>query len=137
MSLIEGAIHINRPVDEVFDFVADERNEPRYNRHMRSAVMVSAGPIAEGTRFRVEIVSWGRAHPMDVVFTRFERPRLLASSTHMAAMDVEGGLTFEPVAGGTRLSWAWETRLHGLFRLVTFSWRQPSAGVRSAPSGQA
>jgi hypothetical protein len=28
---IEGEIVINRPVDEVFDFVADETTEPRYN----------------------------------------------------------------------------------------------------------
>lgn len=30
---IQGAITIDRPVDEVFDFVADERNEPRYTPH--------------------------------------------------------------------------------------------------------
>jgi hypothetical protein len=28
---IEGEIVIDRPVEEVFDVVADERNEPRYN----------------------------------------------------------------------------------------------------------
>jgi hypothetical protein len=32
MAYINGEILINRPVQEVFDFVADERNEPRYNR---------------------------------------------------------------------------------------------------------
>ena len=40
MVLIEGEIVITRPVEEVFDFVADERNEPRYNPHMRRAVQV-------------------------------------------------------------------------------------------------
>src|SRR6266700_4799156 len=29
--VVQGDIVINRPVDEVFDFVADERNEPKYN----------------------------------------------------------------------------------------------------------
>jgi hypothetical protein len=28
---VQGDIVINRPIDEVFDFVADERNEPQYN----------------------------------------------------------------------------------------------------------
>ena len=32
---IKGQIVIDRPVEEVFDFVADERNEPRYNPRMR------------------------------------------------------------------------------------------------------
>ena len=31
MTHIEGEVIINRPVGEVFDVVADERNEPRYN----------------------------------------------------------------------------------------------------------
>ena len=31
MAHLDGQILIHRPVDEVFDFVADERNEPRYN----------------------------------------------------------------------------------------------------------
>jgi hypothetical protein len=31
MADINGEIIIHRPVEEVFDFVADERNEPRYN----------------------------------------------------------------------------------------------------------
>lgn len=37
MVRIEGEIVINRPVDEVFDFVADERNEPRYNPRLLRA----------------------------------------------------------------------------------------------------
>jgi hypothetical protein len=35
VSHIEGEIIVHRPVEEVFDFVADERNEPLYNRRMR------------------------------------------------------------------------------------------------------
>ena len=31
MAKIEGQILIGRPVEEVFDFVADSRNEPQYN----------------------------------------------------------------------------------------------------------
>jgi hypothetical protein len=34
---IGGEIFINRPVEEVFDFVADARNEPRYNPRMLSS----------------------------------------------------------------------------------------------------
>ena len=32
MTLITGEIVIERRVEEVFDFVSDECNEPRYNR---------------------------------------------------------------------------------------------------------
>jgi carbon monoxide dehydrogenase subunit G len=36
MRTVTGRIEIARPVEEVFDFVADERNEPRYNKQMLS-----------------------------------------------------------------------------------------------------
>jgi hypothetical protein len=36
MANIEGNILIGRPVEDVFDFVADSRNEPSYNPAMTS-----------------------------------------------------------------------------------------------------
>jgi hypothetical protein len=54
MARIEGDVVINRPVEEVFDFVADQRNEPRYNPRMLRAEKISPGPIGLGTRFRAE-----------------------------------------------------------------------------------
>ena len=108
MAHVEGEILVKRPAEEVFDFVADERHEPRFNPHMLTAEKVSDGLIAKGTRFRAEIDNLGRTVPMDIEFTAVERPRRLASSTHMTAMDVHGELTFDPVPEGTRLRWSWE-----------------------------
>jgi hypothetical protein len=34
MARVSGEIRIERPVEEVFDFVADQRNEPIYNPRM-------------------------------------------------------------------------------------------------------
>jgi len=34
MTRITGEIVIDAPADVVFDFVADQRNEPAYNPHM-------------------------------------------------------------------------------------------------------
>jgi hypothetical protein len=51
MARIEGQIIINRPVEGVFDFVAGERNEPRFNPQMRRVEQISAGPIGLGTQF--------------------------------------------------------------------------------------
>jgi len=69
MVRIEGEIVIKRPLEEVFDFVADERNEPRYNPRMRRAEQISDGPIGVGTRFRAEIASMGRLVEMVIEFT--------------------------------------------------------------------
>jgi uncharacterized membrane protein len=118
MARIEGEIAIDRPVDEVFDFVADARNEPRYNPRMARVEKLSPGPIGCGSRFRAEAASWPRTVGMTIQYTTYERPRRLASSIRMAAADIQGSLTFDPIAGATRMRWSWEVKLRGRYRLV-------------------
>ncbi len=118
MARVEGEITISRPVEAVFDFVADECNEPRYNARMVRAVQISEGPIGEGTRFRTVLEMMGRTIPMVVEFTGYERPSRLASATRSARMETEGALTFEPVSGGTRMRWSWNVRPRGAVKLM-------------------
>ena len=115
---VEGEIVIDRPAEEVFDFVADERNEPRYNPKMRRAELISDGPIGVGTRFEAETVSMGRAVEMVIEFTGFERPRRIEETVHMSSMDLQGGLTFDPVPGGTRMRWAWNVQPRGVLKVM-------------------
>jgi len=119
MVFVEGEIVINRPVEEVFDVVADERDEPRFNPRMRRAEKISEGPIGVGTRFRAEVVSMGRPIEMVIVITGYERPRRLASTTHMSSMDIQYTLTFEPVSEGTRMRWSGDLEPRGMFKLMS------------------
>lgn len=116
---IEGEILINRSVDKVFDFVADERNEPRYNPRLLRAEQTSPGPIGIGTQFRAETKAIGGAVPMTIEFTGFERPRRIALATRLSTMDIRGALTFDPISGRTRMRWSWVLEPRGLFKLMT------------------
>ena len=118
MADIEGAIVINRPPEQVFDTVADERNEPRYNPRLRNVEKITTGPVGVGTRFRAETVRMGRASQMVIEFTDFDRPRRLGSSTHMSSVDFPGALTFDPVSEGTRMRWSWDVQPHGVLKLL-------------------
>jgi hypothetical protein len=119
MTHVDGQIMIHRPVDEVFDFVADERNEPRYNPQMRQAEQTSAGPIGVGTTFRAVSTSRGRRVVMTITFTEYQRPRRLTSATHLSTMDIQGTLTFDPVPEGTRMRWSWNLQPRGMLKLMT------------------
>ena len=116
---IEGEITIERPIEEVFDFVADETNEPRYNPNMRRSEKISDGPIHVGTRFRAEMMSRGRPVDMVVEVTSYDRPRRLASHTTLSSMHIWGSLTFKPVPRGTRIKWSWIVQPHGVLRAIT------------------
>ena len=87
---VEGELKIHRPVDEVFAFVADERNEPPYNPRLHRVQKITPGPVALGTVFRAETTTLGRTVAMTIEITAYERPNLLASHTHLATMDIQG-----------------------------------------------
>ena len=51
---------IQRPADEVFGFVADVTNNPRWQRGMRSCAWTSPPPITVGSTYRQEASFLGR-----------------------------------------------------------------------------
>jgi hypothetical protein len=118
MTRITGEIVIGAPADVVFDFVADQRNEPAYNPHMVRSAKVTPGPVGKGTQFRSAVRSRGRLAEMAIEYTGFQRPSRLASTTRMAQAEFSGTLTFEPAGAGTRLRWSWDARFTWPLRLL-------------------
>jgi Polyketide cyclase / dehydrase and lipid transport len=90
MAEIEGEILIGRSVEEVFDLVADKRNEPQYNPRMVHAAKVTDGPVGKGTVFRSATRSMGRTAEMRIELTGYDRPAKLASRTIMRQADMDG-----------------------------------------------
>ena len=117
MSHIQGQIHIDRPVGEVFDFIADSRNEPGYNPAMRTVTLLTEEPIAAGSQFRATM---GRGQiPLLVSITSFDRPHELGSTTTSTLMDTSGTLRFRPAGpAGTVMSWDWQVQPKGWLRLL-------------------
>src|SRR5450631_343995 len=97
---IEGEIIIKRTVQEVFDFCADESNEPRYNPRMTHAEQISSEAIGLGSQFQAEMRTMGRKVSMTIEWTAYKRPRRLASWTRLSGMDIRGDLRFDPDAVG-------------------------------------
>jgi hypothetical protein len=116
MATIEGQIQIGRPAEDVFDFVADSRNEPSFNPAMAGVELLTPLPIGRGTRFRARM---GRAGtPMVVELTEFDRPRRLGSRTTSSMMQTFGALTFTADGESTVMSWGWQVRPKGWMRLL-------------------
>ena len=119
MARIEGEIVIGRPVDVVFDYVADQSNEPQYNPQMVRAEKITPGPVGKGTQFRSAVASVGRTAEMLIECTGYDRPKLFATTTAMAQVDISYTLRFEPAAAaGTRMRWSGQVRPKGAFRLL-------------------
>ena len=116
MAKIAGEILIGLPVAEVFDFVADSRNEPSFNPAMAGVELLTALPIGLGTRFRARM---GRAGTqMLVELTDFDRPHRLGSRTTSSMMHTSGTLTFASAGDRTVMSWDWQVHPKGWMRML-------------------
>jgi uncharacterized protein YndB with AHSA1/START domain len=118
MARIAGEIVIAQPVDVVFDYVADQTNEPQYNPRMVLAEKITNGPVGKGTKFRSAVAAGPRPAQMQIEYTSFDRPRQLESEIRMRQADFSYQLTFEPAVGGTRMRWAGQIRPKGGWRLA-------------------
>lgn len=115
---IEGELFIDASPEAVFDTVADERNEPRYNPRIARAEKTSDGPVGQGSRFLAEPRSggWRTATAVDIV--EYRRPGRLRIETRSSFLDTEGVLTFTPADRGTLMRWSWRVRLRGAARIL-------------------
>jgi hypothetical protein len=114
-----GAVTIDAPVGQVFDLVADERNEPRYNPRIVRAEKVTEGPVGVGSRFVAAPKGMGARGEMTVEVLELDRPHRLRTRVRSSYLRVEGTVTFAPIGGGTRLGWDWDMRLVGATRVLS------------------
>ena len=111
MAHITGHIRIAAPVGQVFDTVADSRNEPSFNPAMTGVDLLTPPPVGLGTRFRARMGKTGME--MLVELTEFQRPHRLGSRTASSMMETSGTLTFAADGEDTLMSWDWQVRPMG------------------------
>jgi Polyketide cyclase / dehydrase and lipid transport len=116
---VNGSITIHRPVETVFDYVADQSNEPAYNPRMATSERINDGPVGVGTRFHATVLTRRRPLDMDIEVTESDRPTRFGTHTTMASANVTGVLTFRPIGADTQMSWSWDIRPQGMARLFS------------------
>jgi hypothetical protein len=120
---VNGSMTICRPLETVFDYAANQSNEPTYNPRMIASQKVSEGPVGVGTHFRATVLAGRRPLDMDIEVTEYDRPPVSLSrfGTHtaMSSADVTGLLTFRPSRADTRMSWSWDIRPKGMARFFS------------------
>ena len=106
---------IERPVEAVFDYLADLGHEPEWNPDASNVVQVSPGPIGLGTVWEEDFRRIG--HYVTTI-DAFERPRVLAFDARNPRTDAH--VRFEFAAAGdaaTDVSCVVELTMEGPMRL--------------------
>ena len=111
----ELRVEVARPVAEVFDFLADIRNEVAWNPRVVQLDKTSSGPIAAGTTFR------GRYHglgPLETELTAYERPGRLGFRSVGPRARLTGTFTLTATQHGTSVVLVADLQPRGIFKLL-------------------
>ena len=110
-------VDVDRPLHEVFDFLADRENDPSWHRAVESVVPLDETPPHVGSSYRVErSLPSGRA-VNTVAVTELEAPRLLTIETASGPTPFRYRFELRPMKRGTELSLDGEITVDGFFDL--------------------
>ena len=84
-----ASISIPRPVDEVFDFVTNVENMPRWVSGVSGARMVSKA-MGKGARYIIDYVAGQRASEVEIEVVDYQRPKVFAARAKRGPFDYEG-----------------------------------------------
>ena len=117
MASFENTLTIRRSVEDVFAFLADFENVPKWNYAIVETTKVSAGPVGVGTTYRQTRSVPSRSEE-DFEVTGFEPASRLEVRGQIGPFRARISHLLEPTGGGTRLTNAVELGSSGLLRLV-------------------
>ena len=117
MASLENTVTIRRPVEDVFAFLADFENVPKWNYAIVETTKVSPGPVGVGTTYR-QTRSVPRRSEEGFEVTAFEPARRLEVQGQIGPFTARLSYLLEPTGNGTRLRNAVDLGSSGLSTLV-------------------
>ena len=116
----EGTAVIDRPIDEVFAFLADGENDPKFSPRVLEIKKTTDGPSGVGTVYASTVKDAGMKTQREFKLTDFEAPtriRWTELSKNMITVP-EGGYDLAREGEGTRLTVHNEFEGHGFGKLI-------------------
>lgn len=110
---VTATTQIARPPEDVFDMLADVRNDTKWNSRVSSVELLSAEPIGLGSRFAM--VNGGSKY--DATITGYERPSRLEFEAS-GKPDLTIVYTLTPSGEGTELASEFDFRPKGALKVL-------------------
>jgi uncharacterized protein YndB with AHSA1/START domain len=112
---------INRPIDQVFAFLADGTNDPKFSPRVQQIEKTTDGPPGVGTVFKSTVKDAGMTSSREFELTGFEQPvRIRWTERSKNAITVpNGGYDLEPAGdGATKVTIFNEFEGHGFGKVI-------------------
>jgi uncharacterized protein YndB with AHSA1/START domain len=72
MTTITQSVTVNRPAEEVWDFISNFENTTRWSRGVLEARQTSDGPLGVGSTLHTVVKAFGRRRTADYLATEYE-----------------------------------------------------------------
>ncbi|HEU0294247.1 MAG TPA: SRPBCC family protein [Anaerolineales bacterium] len=109
---------IDRPVKDVFAFVANLNNMSKWNSAVVSLQQVTPGAVGVGTKFKSVGEMMGRRIEGEVQVTAHEPDSKTGFQMNAGPVQVNVTIAFKPVGTGTKVSLNAQGNPGGLFKLA-------------------
>ena len=113
----EVTIHINRPVEQVFTFLADTKNLRSWQSHLVENEQLPEEPLRVGSHFREVRRTGPRNSEIQAEMTVFEPNKRFATKT-LTKPQVTVSYTFDEENSGTRVTYNFVMITSGFMRLL-------------------
>jgi uncharacterized protein YndB with AHSA1/START domain len=115
---IEKTIVINRPLEEVFAFVAQGENWSQWAAELVETTKTSEGPLAVGTTYTHVAQMLGRRIENGYQVTEYEPNRRVSMKATSGPIPADTDLRFESVDAGTKVTLRAQAEIGGVFKLA-------------------
>ena len=124
MRRVSGTVSIAASPAEVYAFLSDPTNVPRWQTGVVSSERTSPPPTVAGSTGRVVLEVMGQRVTANTTVLEAVPDRRLALTTSVSGMSVLGSLDLEAIADGTKLTFISEVKAESIFmapleRMVT------------------
>jgi len=118
MYRFKSSIFINRPQQEVFDFVSNPANDTQWSSVAESREWTSEGPVGVGSTLRSAARFLGRKIESILEITIWDPPHQYAQKLVSGPFPFEFAAKLEPKENGTQLTINGEIEPGGFFKLA-------------------
>jgi len=119
MARVVDSIEIRRPVGQVFAYVTDVKNFPKWIPDMVEAVQVSPGKIGVGTALRGTYKMMGLRMAWTSKITEYESNRKFGEKIVSGRMLNDELMTFDSTAAGTKFTFMCEMKVGGFLKVLS------------------
>ena len=118
MTTTEGTESIARSTADVFAFIADVRNDPRWHTDVLEARLLDGAAVAKGSRFEIVTKPVMGVSGGTVTVSVYEPPSRIVFDVRMGSLEPTTTFTLVPDPQGCRITRRIDMEPHGLMKVM-------------------